>query len=161
MIALLRYWPAAVAVLLLAGMVAYHKVQLGHARKAGYAAATAEMAEKVAIANAATAALEQRQRKQIYEAENAHQKALSDLDARYASQRVPAVRLCPPAARGRELPRATRPAALDPDPAGTDRFPGGSTPDLGPQLERLVRAADEQTQRLVACQAFVEAQRVR
>lgn len=146
-------------VLVLALGWAWHRSAVNTARRQGYEQAQGEYAVLLAKANAAVAARDAQARKRIHEVENAHQKALSDLDARYADATVPVVRLCREPARRRELPAVSGSPALDTGPASADGLPRGAAADIGPRLERLVRAADEQTQRLMACQSYVNSLR--
>lgn len=125
---------------------------LHHADQRGYERAQGEYAVKLAEANATAAEREKQARNRSYEVEIEHQNALSALDARYASRKLPVVRLCPqPASRG-ELPRAPAAATLDHGAPDRNRLPSR---DIGGDLERIARHADEQTARLIACQAYV------
>jgi len=151
---LLRYGRVLAIAALVAGLLALYSCQIDKAEQRGYDRARAEMAGQVQLANAAAAAAEQSTRNRVREVDNAHQKALADLDARYAASRLPTVRLCKPTQAGSrsELPKTARPAGRDTGAASGDGLSGR---DIGPDLERIARAADEQTQRLIACQAYV------
>lgn len=152
---LLRYWPAAAAILVLAGLFAYHRHAIGNADKAGYERAVAKMQNDIANANAKARSDEQAAQNRANEVDRAHQKQIADIAARYAARPIPAVRVCRPARQVR-VPAATTAAAIDHGPADAGGLPGR---DIGPDLERIARAADEQTARLIACQAFIRGTR--
>ena len=151
---LLKRWAAPLAILAAFGLAyAYHLSAVNAAKRAGYAAARAEMASDLARANELTANVEAEQRTRIQEIDREHQTALADLDARYRNALRP-VRLCPDSSRRKVSSPATA-ASSDTGPAGRDELPGETQADIGPALTKLARAADEQTARLIACQAYV------
>jgi hypothetical protein len=155
-----RYWRVVAIALAVAALLAWashrYNAALERADRQGYERSMAEMAEQVRLANEATAAAEASARKRVQEVDRDHQKAIADLDARYASRPVPVLRLRAPAASCSEVPRDPAAASIDSGTASTDGLPGGIPKDLGPDVERrILRPADDQAQRLIACQAYV------
>jgi len=157
MIFLARFWPVFAVAALLGLLTWWAHVALDRADQRGYDRATGEMQISIAAANAKGRSDEQAAQARANEVDREHQKAITDLVAKYAARPVPAVRLCPPAARQVHLPSAPAAASVDTAGAGRDGLPGAVAPDIGPQLEQLVRVADEQTERLISCQAFINA----
>lgn len=107
MIYLAKYWRYAAIVAVLAGGWAYHRVQVNAAQRAGYAAAQADMTAQVAKANAATAALEKRQRDQSHKAAVAWESKRAQLESQVTGLLLkprPAIRLCRDGAGGGQLP---------------------------------------------------------
>jgi hypothetical protein len=148
-IALLRFWPHALALVALGCAILW----FSHVRfSAGYEAAQATMAEAVRKAEAATRAAEIESRKRAEAVDRDYQNRLQDLDAKYrdASERLGSIRVrkCP--AGGVSLSRDSPAAAVDHDPAGADGVPR----DVSPDIERLLKQADDQAQRLIACQQY-------
>lgn len=123
--------------------------------EAGYRAAEAAMAQKVAKANEATRQAEIESRKRVEAVDREYQTQLQDLDAKYrdAASRIGPVRVCPSARRS-EVPRAAEPASSDHAATGGDGLPEASGNDIGPELVELARLADKQTQQLIACQSY-------
>lgn len=129
---LLRYWrvlaAAAAAALILYAIS--HVINKAEAR--GYAAATAEMAAMVATANAATMALELRQREQSNKAAVAWESKRNELQSQVNGllARGPVVRLCRPASSA-PLPGASgTPGSFD-EPTGKPIDAVQAGPDIG------------------------------
>lgn len=150
---LYAYGAGAIVVIAAIGWASHVRYQ------AGYEAAEAVMAQKVALANAQTEAAENAARQRVEEVDNDYQSKLQDLDAKYrdAVGRIGPVRLC-----GKPASRSALPS--DPTSAGSghgstsgNELPAAPRDDIGPDLVELARLADKQTQQLVACQAFVRA----
>jgi hypothetical protein len=73
------------------------------------------------------------------------------LDLKYRSTNLPAIRLC-------DFPASRIEVSRDPDGTGRDHAAAeanGLPRDIAPDLKQFARDADEQTQQLMACQAFV------
>jgi len=119
--------------------------------RSGYDDATAEMAKQVAQANETARLAEINSREAVEAVDASYQVQLQDLDTRYrdAASRIGPVRVskCP---SGIALSRDPKPATVDHGPAKADEL----SREIGGDLEQLVRDADEQTQRLIACQAY-------
>lgn len=120
--------------------------------QSGYRDATDAMAKQVAQANEATRLAEINSREAVEKLEYDHQKSLQDLDTRYrdAADRLGNIRVSKCPAGGVALSRSPQPAAVDHGPASPNEFPRYVHRDI----ERLLRQADEQAERLIACQAF-------
>lgn len=146
---ILRYLPHIAAVIALIGAIGWY----GHHREqSGYEKAQAEMSEAVRKAEEATRVAEIESRKRVEAVDREYQNQLQSLDAKYrdASARIGAisVRKCP--SGGSALSRNHEPASGDHDPASADGF----SRDISGDIERLLKQADEQTQRLIACQKY-------
>lgn len=151
-----RFWPyllaAAAIAVVIARVHAWHADAIELADRNGYERARAEMQQRVDAANAQTEKVESLWRSSAAEVDRAHQQQIADLDRKYREHPLPAVRLCKQAAAGpHQLPGAAAAAGGNPATASAD----GLSRDIAPDLERLVRAADEQAARLAACQRFV------
>lgn len=101
--------------------------------------------------------IESAARARVEELDREHQAAIQSLEERYrsATDRIGAVRVCEPA-RVTAVPGTAAPASGSNDAAQRDRLP--ETPrerDIGPGLIELAKLADQQTQRLLACQDYV------
>jgi|SRR5882672_3926434 len=118
----------------------------------------AEVALQVQKANEHTLQIETQARAASAEVDRDYQAKLAELDARYrdAVGRIGPVRVrqCP---RGGEVPAVAGAASGDHGAAGRNELPraAGDGPDVGPGLVELVRDADIQTVRLIACQDYV------
>lgn len=127
-LALAKRWAGPLLIVAaIAGAYAYHRVQLNAAHREGYRAAEAVMADQVVKANAATAALEQRQRQQSAAAAASWESKRAQLESQVAgllSKPRPAIRLCHDSAGGGQVPI----------PAGTPSGPDGRT---GGQVDAL------------------------
>lgn len=121
---------------------------------AGYEARSAEVKAQVAEANERTRVAEIESRKRVEAVDREYQIKLQDLDARYrdASSRLGSIRVrqCP--SGGIALSRDPEPAAIDHGATGAD----GLSRDVSGDIERrILKPADKQAERLIACQAFV------
>jgi hypothetical protein len=127
--------------------------------RAGYKRATDAMALRIAQANEAARASEIKSRESVEAVDRAYQLQLESLDARYrdAANRLGPVRVSKCPAGGVSL-SGSRPAASVPDGASSPNRLSGNVEaeDIGPALVDLMKQADEQTQRLIACQAYVK-----
>lgn len=113
----------------------------------------------IQIAKAADDArrIESAARARIEELDREHQAAIESLEARYrsAADRIGPVRVCEPASVA-AVPGDTAPASSSDDAAQRDGFPEAPRErDIGPGLIELAKLADQQTQRLLACQDYV------
>lgn len=155
-----RYWR-----ILLAGAVAALLVwiwiyALHKAESKGYQRAQAEMAARVAQANAATAALEQRQREQSQQAAQVWEKQRNELESQVARVLAsplsrPVVRLCKPSSSG-ELPSAS-PATTGLDGATQQRVDALQMgPDIGGAATVLAGECESNRLKLIAVQSWVQ-----
>jgi hypothetical protein len=156
---LLRRYALPLGVLVVIGTAyAYHRVELNKAHRAGYAAATAEMAARVAKANAETEALEQRQRIQSQRAAQAWESKRNELQGQVDTllARGVSVRLCKPAAaRAVSVPGATRTATSADDSAGRDVGAVQAGSNIGTQLVQLGAECERYRQQLSELQSWV------
>lgn len=146
---LLRFLPHIAIAVAIIGAVWW----FSHARyTAGYEAAEASMAQAVRKAEAASKAAEIEARKRVEAVDREYQSKLQTLDERYrdapARLGTISVRQCP--AGGVALSRSPEPAAVDPGSASADEL----SRNISADIERLLKQADEQTERLIACQAY-------
>lgn len=154
--ALQRYALPLGIVLAIAAGYAYHRVELRHARVAGYEAAEADMAARVTKANAATAALEQRQREQSQKASQAWESERNELQGQVVNllARGVTVRVCKPAASGGQLPGDGYSTASFDGTAWVDDAPLRSGPDIGPALAVYGGKCEEYARQLSALQEW-------
>jgi hypothetical protein len=153
---LLRYGKVLAVVAVVGAILAYHTIQLDKAEQRGYDRATAEMAQRVAQANAATAALEQRQREQSQKAAQAWESKRNELQSQVDGllARKPVVRLCKPAS-GTPVPGAGSAASRPDDAAGASFDTVSMGQDIGPAAVVLAAECERYRSQLGALQAWV------
>lgn len=156
-----RYWKLA-AILAVVGFFFFALNRaIGRAEQAGYERATADMAQRVAKANAATAALEQRQRVQSRQAEQSWESQRNDLQSqvdRLLTVTRPAIRVCRPASAAPVPGVAAATGSFD-DPAAEtiDALPAGR--DLGPELVQFGGECERYRRQLIELQGWISATR--
>lgn len=114
-------------------------------------------------ANERALAAERAAARRVETLDHDYQQKLRDLDARYrdAISRIGPVRVCDAPAGGGGVPADPGAAGSDHDAAGGDELPPAPRGrDIGPGLVELAKLADQQTQRLIACQEYVRSLRV-
>lgn len=152
-----RYaWVLAAAALVAIVLYAISRA-LESAEQTGYDRATAEMAARIAKANAATAALEQRQREQSQKAAQAWETQRNDLQSqvdRLLTVTRPAIRVCKPASAA-PVPGASEPAGRIDDPAGgaIDAVPAER--DIGVAMVQFGGECERYRAQLSALQAWI------
>lgn len=153
---LARYWRVLAIAAAVAGILILVTRCTEQAEQRGYNRATAEMAARVAKANAETAALEQRQRIQSERAakswESKRNALQSEVDRLVASR--PVVRLCKPASAA-PVPGTAESAGRIDDGAGRriDALQAG--PDVGLGLVQYGAECERIRQQLTGLQSWV------
>jgi len=156
MMFLAKYWRvlAIAAGVALFAAYSWHLAREGDKR--GYQRAQTEMSQRISEANAATAALEQRQREQSQKAAQAWESKRNELQSQVDGllARKPVVRLCKPAG-GAPLPGASTTPAGSHDAAGASFDTVSVGQDIGPAAVVLAAECERYRQQLSALQSWV------
>lgn len=157
MMFLAKYWRVLAVAGGLAALLTLYSCQLDKAEQRGYERATAEMSARVAIANAATAALEQRQRIQSEQAAVAWESKRNELQGQVDDllRRGVSVRVCKPAASAAPLSGAGTTTAGTDGPAGRALDAVQAGRDVGTELVQLGAECERYRQQLIGLQSWV------
>lgn len=158
MILLARYWRILAAAALVAALLSLYSWRISKAEQAGYERATADMAARVAKANAETAGLEQRQRAQSDKAAQAWEKNRNDLQSqvdRLLTVTRPSLRVCRPASAA-PVSSAASPAGSADDAArgSVDAMP--SQRDIGIAMVQFGGDCERYRRQLISLQDWIK-----